>query len=280
MHASADTTVVITGASKGIGRATSLHLDARGFTVFAGVRAGADADSLRRTGSERLTPITLDVTDPQSIGAAAETVRQAAPSGLRGVVNNAGTAISGPLEFLPLDRLREQLELNVVGVLAVTQAFMPQIRTGGGRIINVSSLNGRIASPFVGAYAASKFALEALSDALRMELRRWNIPVVVIQPGAVDTPIWETAAQRATSIANEMPEAGRRLYGRVMAMLAGRAGRPPKHAISPDNVARVIAHALSARRPKTRYLVGTDARLAALAAAVLPDRAIDRLLTR
>jgi NAD(P)-dependent dehydrogenase (short-subunit alcohol dehydrogenase family) len=277
-----DRPVVVTGASKGIGRAAALHLAARGSQVFAGVRTEADGQALREASAspDRLCPVLVDVTDPQAIARAAETVRRAAPGGVSGIVNNAGIVVAGPLEFLPLDEVRLQFEVNVVGALAVTQAFLPQIRAGGGRIVNVSSLNGRVASPFVGPYCASKFALEALSDALRMELSRWRIPVVVIQPGAVATPIWETAAQRATANAKRMPDGGKQLYGRVLSVLADRAGRPPRHSIPPGRVARVIERALTARRPRTRYLVGTDAHLAALVARLMPDRAIDWLLTR
>lgn len=280
MHTSSIKTILITGASKGIGRATALHLDAQGFRVFAGVRSEEDARSLREAASEQLAPLMLDVTHQHSIDTAAHTVTQASPQGVAGVVNNAGMVVAGPLEFLPLDRLREQLEVNVVGALGVTQAFMPLIRAAHGRVVNVSSINGRIVSPFGGPYGASKFALEGLSDALRMELRRWRIPVIVIEPGAIDTPIWETSARRAASIAEELPEEAKRLYGRVMAALAERSSRPPKHAIPAERVARVIARALTARRPKTRYLVGRDARLGAAIARLLPDRIIDWILTK
>ncbi len=276
---SGNDSILITGASKGIGHATAAYLDARGYTVFGGVRTESDAAALRSSGSERLIPLFLDVTDRTSIGRAVDVVRRQT-DGLAGIVNNAGIVVAGPLEFLPPEHVREQLDVNVLGVLRVTQAFMPLIRQGHGRIVNISSLNGRIASPFGGPYAASKFALEAMSDALRMELRRWRIPVVVIQPGAIDTPIWETAATRAIALAKELPEEGRQLYGRVMSVLAERAGRPPAHAIAPERVARVIARALRARRPKTRYLVGRDAWLAAMVAAVVPDRMLDWILTK
>lgn len=272
--------VVITGASKGIGRATALHLDGMGFSVFAGVRTQRDADALHGEATDRLTPVMLDVTKAESIAAAADAVRAGAPQGLVGVVNNAGIVVAGPLEFLPLERIREQFEVNVFGVLAVTQAMLPLIRAGNGRIVNVSSINGRIASPFSGSYAASKFALEAFSDALRQELGHWDIPVVVVQPGAIQTPIWETSTRRATVIMKEMPEEAKKWYGRVMTVLADRAGKAPKHAIPPDRVARVIGKALTARRPRTRYLVGNDARLGALLKTVLPDRLMDRVMTR
>ena len=270
--------VLVTGASKGIGRATARLLADRGIGVFAGVRGEGDADALRRD-SDRITPVMLDVTDRDGIAAAAERVSREAPDGLSGVVNNAGIVVPGPLEFLPLEHLRTQLEVNVVGVVAVTQAFLPLIRRGAGRIVNVSSINGRVAVPFIGPYAMSKFAVEAMSDALRMELRRWNIPVVVIEPGAIETPIWQTSQRRAARISGELGSAARDSYGGVLRAFETGSGRPPKHAIPPQRVARVIERALSARRPRTRYLVGLDAHLAALAKAVLPDRLIDRLIT-
>ncbi len=272
-------TVLITGASKGIGEAAALHLAEQGFRVFAGVRAEADATALRTKGPERLTPVPLDVTDAASIAAAVRTLEERSPAGLHGLVNNAGIVMAAPLEFLPLEQFRRQLEVNVVGVLAVTQAALPLLRVGQGRIVNVSSINGRMATPFAGAYAASKFALEALSDALRMELRRWHIGVSVIQPGAVQTPIWATSTTRALAIAQAMPPRAKELYGGIFRMMAERAGEPPKRAIPPLRVARTIARALTARRPKTRYLVGNDARLGALLVALLPDRVRDRILT-
>lgn len=272
--------VVITGASKGIGRATALYLDARAWRVFAGVRRHEDGDALRRDASERLAPIILDVTDQETIRAAASEVERLAPEGLDGVVNNAGIAVPGPLEVLPIDEFRAQLEVNTVGPLAVAQAFLPQLHKVGGRLVNVSSINGRIASPFNGAYAASKFALEAVSDALRLELRRWGVTVVVIQPGAVDTPIWVTSKARADRNIPQMARQAGARYARILDRLRADTGGAPERAIAPERVARVIHKALTARRPRTRYLVGWDARLAAWARWLLPDRAFDRLLTR
>lgn len=271
--------VLITGASKGIGATTALYLDALGFRVFAGVRTEPDAEALTAKGSNRLVPVMLDVTNPESITGAFQTV-SAVTDRLAGVVNNAGVVVAAPMETLPLEHFRRQLEVNVVGALAVTQTFMPLVRAGRGRIVNVSSINGRLATPFAGAYASSKFALEGMSDALRMELRYWGIPVSVIQPGAVQTPIWETSTKRALAIAQGMSDDAKGRYGRVLQTLAGRGGRAPKHAIPPERVARKIAHALTAQRPKARYLVGWDARLGALLSALLPDRALDWILTR
>jgi NAD(P)-dependent dehydrogenase (short-subunit alcohol dehydrogenase family) len=271
-------TVVIPGASKGIGRATALHLDALGWRVFAGVRSDNDGDALCRDASERLVPVILDVTDREAILAAAGRVDHNTPNGLDGLVNNAGIVVAGPLEILPLDEFRAQLEVNVVGALAVTQAFLPLLHKARGRIVNVSSINGRIASPFAGAYAASKFALEAMSDALRLELRPWGVRVVVVQPGAVQTPIWATSKERAVRNLARIGGGGR--YERIVRLLLERSGSPPSRAIPPERVARVIHKALTAPRPRTRYLVGWDARVAAFARWLLPDRAFDRLILR
>jgi NAD(P)-dependent dehydrogenase (short-subunit alcohol dehydrogenase family) len=272
--------VVVTGASKGIGRATALFLALRGFRVFAGVRSASDGEKLSRDGGERLSPLSLEVTDHDGAAdAAQEVAQQVGDGGIQGLVNNAGIVVGGPLEGLPIDDFRHQLEVNLVGVLAVTKAFLPLLRSGNGRIVNVSSINGRMVTPFATPYAVSKFALEALSDGLRMELRRWGIRVSVIQPGAIDTPIWETSQLRAVEIAERMPESTRELYGGVIRSIT-EMSRRPQHAIPPERVARVIHHALAARRPRTRYLVGLDARVGALLRKVLPDRAMDRILLR
>jgi NAD(P)-dependent dehydrogenase (short-subunit alcohol dehydrogenase family) len=276
---SSERTVLITGASKGIGAATALYLDRRGLRVFAGVRREEDGVRLRAQASDRLIPIMLDVTDTAAIEQARNVVQDAVEDGLAGLVNNAGIVVPCPIEVLPLEDFRTQLEVNVMGVLGVTQAFLPLIRRARGRIVNVSSINGRVAVPFNTAYATSKFALEALSDGLRNELKRWGIHVSVVQPGAITTPIWESSIERAKRIAVGLPSEARELYSRALTKLERHSGDPPRHALPPERVARVIHHALTARRPKTRYLVGWDARVGALLKAVLPDRMMDFLLT-
>ncbi|MEK7693262.1 MAG: SDR family oxidoreductase, partial [Chloroflexota bacterium] len=184
--------VVITGASTGIGEACALHLDALGWRVFAGVRKGADGEALQRKASARLIPVRIDVTDQASIASACDAVAQELGArGLDGLVNNAGIAVAAPLEFVPIDDLRRQLEINVIGQIAVTQAFLALIRTARGRIVNIGSVSGKLATPFTGPYSASKFAMEALTDALRIELRPWKIEVSIVEPGSIATPIWE-----------------------------------------------------------------------------------------
>lgn len=272
--------VLITGASKGIGEATALHLDALGFRVYAGVRREADGEALRARASGDLRPVFLDVTDPDSIAEAVDRVSRESLQGLAGLVNNAGIVVAGPVEVLPLEAIREQFEVNFFGVLSVIRAFLPLLRKAQGRIVNVSSINGRLVTPFAVPYSASKFALEALSDGLRMELRPWKIQVSVIQPGAVATPIWKVSLDRAKKNLEKASPERRELYQKVIDALARRSGEPPKHAIPSERVARKIAHALTARRPKVRYLVGRDARIGALVAALVPQRLQDRLLTR
>jgi NAD(P)-dependent dehydrogenase (short-subunit alcohol dehydrogenase family) len=272
---------VITGASTGIGRATALRLDAAGFRVFAGVRRETDGESLRGVASERLVPIRLDVTDAAGIEAAAKSVEAAlAGAGIRGLVNNAGIAVGAVLEFVDVEDLRRQLEVNVVGVAAVTRAFLPLVRRGGGRIVNVSSDSGYLAGPFLGPYTASKFALEGMSDCLRRELRAWRIPVSVIQPGSIETPIWDKGRGETERVRSAIPEEGRRLYGQAFDTMQTYVSKASSRAIPADQVARAIEHALTAARPRTRYRVGRDATITRLLTRFLPDRAVDAFVAR
>lgn len=276
-----DKTAVITGASTGIGAACALHLDGLGWQVFAGVRQPADGEALRQQASDRLTPLLLDVTDPADIAAAAATVTTAVgEGGLAGLVNNAGIALGGPLEFLPIADLRRQLEVNVVGQIAVTQAFLPLLRRRPGRVVNMGSISGRVAMPFVGPYAASKFALEALTDSLRVELRPWGIHVSIIEPGPIITPIWQKSLAAADELTQALPPAAHQLYGAAMAKARERLIGASQAGIPPEAVAQVVAHALTAKRPKTRYPIGRGVRLAILFARFIPDRLRDWLITR
>lgn len=273
--------VVVTGASSGIGEACALHLDKLGCRVFAGVRDPADGEALRAKASERLMPVLLDVTDAASIRQAAETVGAAVgAAGLAGLVNNAGIGGGGPLEVVALGELRKVFEVNVIGPVAMTQALLPLLRQGRGRIVNIGSIAGRAATPFFGPYAASKFALEALTDAMRLELRPWGIHVSIIEPGAVESRIWEKARRRAVQMeATASPEM-KAYYGAAVARVREVMEQAARRAIPARVVAEAVGHALFARRPKTRYLVGLDARLRAVLAAWLPDRVQDWLLTR
>ena len=268
--------VLVTGAARGIGHACARELDARGFRVFAGIRRAADGAALRAASDGRIVPILCDVTDSGSVAAAVRAVADTVgPTGLWGLVNNAGAVYAGPLEFLPIDALREQFEVNVFGLMALTQACLPLLRTARGRVVNVSSVNGRLVSPFSGAYAASKFALEALSDGLRMEVSRAGVHVVVVQPGAVHTSIWSRSRDRAAALAARYPAEGQRYYGRVLERLA--EVRAPDRAIPAERVAAVVARALTRRRPRTRYRVGWDAWVGIALARLLPGRLLDAL---
>lgn len=274
-----ETSVLITGASTGIGRATAVRLSRAGYEVFAGVRRSEDAESLVTDAPARLTPVLLDVTDSSQLAAAAALVAErVGERGLGALVNNAGIAAAAPLEFVPLDELRAQLEVNVVGQLAVTQAVLPLLRRARGRIVNLSSIGGLIAGPMLGPYHASKYAVEALTDSLRIELAPWGIDVVAVEPGQIATPIWSTASDRADRMLERMPPEATELYGRAIAGARKAAKRAQENGISPDEVAATIERVLTARRPKTRYTVGTDARLGSAILTRLPDRTRDRLL--
>lgn len=276
-----DGVVLVTGASTGIGRATALALDSRGFRVVAGVRRAEDAEQLGSLASDRLVPLNLDVTDPDQVADAVGVVRDTARSSrLVGIVNNAGIAVSGPIEFVPLDLWRQQFEVNVIGVVAITQAFLPMLRVSHGRVVIIGSLGGRLSQPMVGPYCASKHALEAISDSLRIELRPWGIGVSLIEPGAVATPIWEKGLRAGAQLVAQAPEELRRLYGNAVTAVSRMAVRENQTGVAPEKVADAVAHALLASSPRTRYRVGRDARLAIPLTRMLPDRLKDRLLIK
>ena len=273
--------VVITGASTGIGEACALHLDQLGWRVFAGVRKDADGEALQRKASARLMPVRIDVTDPASIASAREIVAQElGERGLDGLVNNAGIAVAAPLEFLPIDDLRRQLEVNVIGQIAVTQAFLAPIRKARGRIVNIGSVSGRLATPFTGPYSASKFAMEALTDALRIELRPWKIDVAIVEPGSVATPIWEKGMADADRMEAQLPAEGHTLYDGAIKALRAFAEATANKGIPPAAVAKAVTHALTAKKPKTRYVVGFDASIQAKLGKFAPDRMRDGLIAR
>jgi len=274
-------TFLITGASTGIGRASALWLDRRGHRVFAGVRKQADAESLSGAASERLTTLFIDVTDEAGIAAAGATVREAqGEDGLDGLVNNAGVAVPGPLEYVESADLRMQFEVNVIGQMAVTRQFLPMIRQAKGRIVFIGSIAGRMAVPFLGPYAASKHALEAITDSLRVELQPWGIQVAIVEPGSIATPIWDKGEATAEEMVKHMNEEAHALYDDAVQALRNTAKEMSEAGIPASRVAKVIEHALVARRPKTRYVVGRDARIQAILRTVVPDRIRDRFVSR
>jgi len=278
MLAATPGTVVITGASTGIGEACALLLDQLGFCVFAGVRQEVDAQKLQQKASLRLTPIFLDVTNADAIAFAVETITNATNGTLAGLVNNAGIAIPGPLELLPIAEFEHQMQVNVTGQLAVTQAFLGLLRQGQGRIVNMGSICGVSAVPFLGAYNASKFALEALNDVMRLELRPWGISVSIIQPGTIATPIWEKSLTQADIDKENLSQSAQNLYGQAMNAVRKQVGILATKGISADIVAQAVVHALTAKQPKTRYLVGQDAKIASFLKYILPDKVYDRVV--
>jgi NAD(P)-dependent dehydrogenase (short-subunit alcohol dehydrogenase family) len=262
-------TVLVTGASTGIGEATVLHLKTLGFDPIGAVRKDEDAERLEGQG---IRTVRIDVTDTGQIAAARDELGDAP---LAGLVNNAG------LEFLPVERFRQQLEINLIGQMAVTQAFLPALRRAGGRIVNVSSIGGRVGLPLVSANNSSKFGLEGMSDSLRREVRDQGVDVILIEPGGVRTPIWQKSRGSAEEMLQGAPPEAERLYGGPLAAVRARTERIERETGSePREVAEVIGTALTADRPKSRYLVGRDAKLRARMAAVLPDRVMDRLILR
>lgn len=277
MSAKPPRAVVVTGASSGIGFATAALLARRGYSVYAGVRTEEAASRLRGCDA-RIHPVRLDVTDSESIAQAASALP--ADVILAGVVNNAGIAVAGPLEHITASELRMQFEINVIGPLAVTQAFLPRLRSARGRAIFVGSISGRFAVPFIAPYSASKFALRALADAMRIELAPAGISVSLIEPGSVKTPIWEKGREANRHLWERLSEEARDAYAGAMQAVVLGAEREERSGIAPETVARAIAHALSARRPRAHYLVGTPARLGSMIVTLLPARVHDRFIRK
>ena len=273
--------VVITGASTGIGKACALHLDELGFRVFAGIRKAADGEALKQRASTLLVPIRLDISDETEIAHATRNVLEALRGeGLAGLVNNAGIVVGGALEFLPLDALRHQMEVNVVGQIAVTQAFLPALRKARGRIVNMGSVSGLISGPFTGAYSASKFALEALTDSLRMELQPWKIHVSIVEPGFIATPLIEKSLGGEEALRAQLPAEALDFYGSIGQAVRDAIQREAAKAAPTSVVAKAVVHALTARRPRTRYVVGNHSSFQISLARALPDRWRDAFLAR
>ena len=275
-----DKNVLVTGASTGIGRATVDHLAKRGYSVFAGVRKQADADALSAA-DPAVTPLLLDVTDENAIAEAERTIRSATgPHGLDGLVNNAGIALGGPIEYLPIDTWRRQLEVNVIGQVAVTKAFLPLLREATGRIIFIGSMGGRMASPMTGPYSASKFALEGIAEALREELRPWGLKVVLVEPGAIKTDIWGKGRSQVDELESGLGQEAIERYAPFVGAVRAMIEMWERMGIGPERVASVVERALSTAHPRPRYLVGTDAKVVGAASRILPDRAKGAVMGR
>ena len=282
MRASPTRAVLVTGASSGIGRACVLLLAQNGFQVFASVRRAADGDELRAlAGGDGLAPVTMDVTDAASIAAAAKGVAGRLDGhGLDGLVNVAGIGLTGPLEYLALNDLRQIFEVNVFGQIAVTQAFMPLIRKGCGRIVNMGSVGAHIAIPFGGPLAASKSAFGSLNDSLRLELQPFGIRVCVIEPASIHTPAVDKTLGDIDGLIGRLPPEAARRYGQMLRTFTGRARARELRGSPPELVARSVLHALTARRPRTRYPVGKDSKILTILPKLLPDRLLDSLRVR
>lgn len=273
-----DKTIVITGASSGIGKATMLYLDSLGFRVFAGVRRDEDIENVTKETSSKVTPLLLDVTDEASIVKAAKIVQHGVGGGgINGLVNNAGKFLGGPLEFIPIDALRNQFEVNVIGQIAVTQHFLPLLRLSQGRIVFVGSTSGFVSPPILGPYSASKYALRALVDSLRNELYPASISVSLVVAGSVTTPFWDKAFSSADEVFMSIPTEAQEYYRTMLKQTIARGVMRNKIGIPPAKVAKTIHHALTSRFPRAQYLVGIDAKLQAFAFWLLPSRLVDSL---
>jgi len=273
--------ILITGASSGIGTACAAYLETRGYSIVAGVRRTEDGERLAAASSGRTSWVHLDVTEPSSILAAVESVRErVTDEGLHGLVNNAGIAVAGPMEAVPLESLRRQFDVNVFGPVEVIQAFAPLLIRARGRIVNVSSVSGKSVVPLLGPYAGSKYALEAISDALRMELADVGVHVCVIEPGVVNTPIWDKSTSDVGARLESLPDSTRARYQPLVDGVKAATEKSRRRAGPVERVARAVFHALHARRPRTRYVVGHDAWLMLKLVNRLPDRVRDWIIRR
>lgn len=270
---------LVTGASTGIGRACALRLDREGWRVFAGVRRTEDGERLSASASARLRPVTLDVTNEDQVAEVFQTVAdEVGARGLRALVNNAGVAIGGPLEYLPTDRWREQFEVNVFGQITVSRYAMPLLRRTRGRLVFIGSNSGRVAAPLMGPYTSSKFAIEGIADSLRLELFGSGIDVVVIQPGAVKTDIWGKGRSQVEDVTKSLPDDALATYGPIVEAIKAGIDSSERTGVQPEAVADVVMRAVTARRPRTRYQVGVDSKVSVAAARVLPGRLLDPIL--
>lgn len=275
--------ILVTGTSTGIGLACVLHLVAKGHHVLSGVRSDADAERVKALcsqtqGSGKISTIQLDVTSESDL-LNLRAYLQNSKDPLQGLISNAGIVAAGPLEFVDMDKVRAQFEVNVFGLLRVVQVCVPFLRKSKGRIVNISSISGITVTPILSPYCASKHCVEVFSDALRMELSEWGIHVSIIQPGSIATPIWEKSLNKSSEELNGMPQEASTYYGKIMRRFEEFALKISENSSSPDLVVKVIEQALFSIKPKTRYLVGHGARSAYLR-RFLPDRLKDRLILK
>ncbi len=269
--------ILITGASTGIGKACALYLDKMGFKVYAGVRKQTDGDNLRKEASDRLTPIILDVTDAESISLAANLIKEETDGEIYGLVNNAGVGLGGALEATPIAEIQQLMDVNVIGLLAVTKEFVPMLRMGKGRIINIGSTSSLLAFPGASAYCASKFAVRAISDSLRLELKPFGLKVIMVAPGAIESEIWEKGTAYKEKLRKSMDPDIKELYSPLIKF--GDKMITELKKIPAEEVAKSVTHAFTSQKPKIYYIVGNDAKGAAKAAK-LPKRVLDWMLLK
>jgi NAD(P)-dependent dehydrogenase (short-subunit alcohol dehydrogenase family) len=268
--------VLITGAGRGIGRAAALKLAASGWHVFAGVRKPEDGENLRAGAAGKITPVVLDITNDAQVADLARVL----PAELDAVVNNAGIAINAPVEAISAADLRRQFDVNVLGTIAVTQAVLPQIRAAGGRVVFVSSVSGRISVPWSGPYSGSKYALEGLADALRMELRPWGIGVSLVEPGATETDMWSTMVEQFDKMVSSLGSDQKALYDDHATGMRKTLQFVRKQTVPADHVVKAIERALTARRPKARYPIGIPSKIQLAASAITPTPINDAIVSR
>lgn len=268
--------VLVTGAGRGIGKAIVEHLAATGWDVIAGVRSQSDGAAVTELNPQRISAVILDVTNAEHLAA----LPAALPQRLDAVVNNAGIVVAGPIETLSPDDWRKQLDVNVIGQFAVTRSVLPKLRASRGRAIFISSVNGRLSSPLLGAYAASKFALEAAADALRIELRPWRVRVAVVEPAQTDTDMWRTADDMVVELETSMSAEYRALYDKHIAGMKRFIPMSKKMAVPTSNVVAVVEEALTARRPRARYLVGLGSKFQVSIMTSIPAALRDRIIAK
>jgi NAD(P)-dependent dehydrogenase (short-subunit alcohol dehydrogenase family) len=269
-------TVLITGTSSGIGRACAEDLAGRGFRVLAGVRRESDGEEVRALSPERIEPILLDVSDLDAVAAVPERVG----GELAGLVNNAGQSFPGPLEHTPIEDVKRQLDVMLLAPFALTKALIPALRAARGRVVMIGSIGGRTSMPFLGPYNAAKAGIDGLANSLRPELAPLGVHVALVEPGSIKTRIWEKGIEEGERLLADLPEEGRRDYGERLEKMSKLASEMERRGVEPEKVAKVVAHALTADKPKTRYVVGIDARVQGALRAALPDRALDKVLAR
>jgi NAD(P)-dependent dehydrogenase (short-subunit alcohol dehydrogenase family) len=268
--------VLVTGASRGIGKSIVQHLAGRGWDVIAGVRSEPDGAGVTALNPQRISSVILDVTDAGHVAA----LDKSLPQRLDAVVNNAGIVVSGPMEAVTPDDWRKQLEINVIGQLAVTQAALPRLRASRGRVVFISSVNGRLSMSMIGAYCASKFALEAAADALRMELRPWGVGVAIVEPAQTDTDMWRTADDMVEQTEAALAPEHRALYAKHIAGMKKMIPVSQKLAVPTAKVSAVVQQALTARRPRARYVVGAGSKMQVALMTNLPTAVRDVVLRR